>query len=148
MYYRLVLVSSSRGSESQSWNLTLPSVVGRGSEANVCVDDESISRSHCKIYLGPDEALLVRDQGSTNGTYINGQRVAQPHSLAPEDVLQIGSVSLRIEYASDTDPGPNGPKQAKSPTASTQRMQTLPSQKFTMHESEPTVKRWWEFWKP
>lgn len=144
MYYRLVRINSN---EVQNWNLDLPATVGRGGDATVCIDDDSISRSHCRLSIGPDEALVVRDSGSTNGTYVNGERVHQPHSLVPGDVLQIGAVSLRVEYASDTDPGPAGAKKSKAPTAMTQRMPTLSQQKFTMEEVTTPDKKWWEFWK-
>lgn len=152
MQYRLNLASTERNVGGQSWTLHLPVNVGRTSDCPVCIDDDSISRSHCQIYLAADETLMVRDLGSLNGTYINGKRIRQAHSLVPGDELQLGSVMFRIDYSSDTDPGPAmapraTPRASTNSTTSTQRMKSVPVERFTMVEvSEPT-KRWWEFWK-
>jgi pSer/pThr/pTyr-binding forkhead associated (FHA) protein len=98
--------------------------------------------------LGPDECLVVRDHGSTNGTYVNGERISQTHSLVPGDELQLGSVTLRVEYTSDTDPGRPQKKKAVVSTATTQPMRTLPKPIVRQEvANKPAPKRWWEFWK-
>jgi pSer/pThr/pTyr-binding forkhead associated (FHA) protein len=145
MYYRLIRINTAQGGKSQSWVLSLPAIVGRGEEASVCIDDESISRSHCQLYLGPDECLVVRDHGSTNGTYVNGDRITQTHSLVPGDALQLGSVTLMVEYSSDPDPGLT-PKKRVSTTA-TQPMRTIPKPIVRQAPVQESTKRWWEFWK-
>ncbi len=145
MYYRLVRINTARGGNTQSWVLNLPAIVGRGEEASVCIDDESISRSHCQLLLGPDESLVVRDHGSTNGTYVNGDRIKQTHSLVPGDALQLGSVTLIIEYASDTDPGK--PPNKRVSTTATQPMRTIPKPIVRQEVVPQSTKRWWEFWK-
>lgn len=147
MYYRLVRINTDRGGSSQSWVLQLPAIIGRGEEASVCIDDESISRSHCQLLLGPDECLVVRDQGSMNGTYVNGDRIKQTHSLVPGDALQIGSVTLMVEFASDTDPGAAPKKKPIVSTATTQPMRTIPKPIVREEMVMPSTKRWWEFWK-
>ncbi|MCU0708243.1 MAG: FHA domain-containing protein [Pirellula sp.] len=149
MQYRLSLVSIERSVGGQSWTLNLPVNVGRNSELPVCIDDDSISRSHCQLYLSADETLMVRDLGSMNGTYVNGTRIRQAHSLVPGDELQLGSVTFRIDYTSDTDPGPAMAQRTTTrvSTASTQKIQTVPSERFTMMEVKEPTKRWWEFWK-
>jgi S-DNA-T family DNA segregation ATPase FtsK/SpoIIIE len=147
MFYRLVRINTAQGGNAQSWVLELPAIVGRGEEASVCIDDESISRSHCQLLLGPDECLVVRDHGSTNGTYVNGDRITQTHSLVPGDALQLGSVTLMVEYASDTDPGRPPLKKASVSTTATQPMRTLPKPIVRQTEVKQSTKRWWEFWK-
>lgn len=147
MYYRLVRINTAQGAKAQSWVLELPAIVGRGEEASVCIDDESISRSHCQLMLSPDECLVVRDHGSTNGTYVNGERISQSHSLVPGDALQLGSVTLMVEYASDTDPGRPTKKKAIVSTATTQPMRTLPKPIVRQEVVKQSTKRWWEFWK-
>jgi pSer/pThr/pTyr-binding forkhead associated (FHA) protein len=147
MFYQLV-PSESESHQNGSWRLTLPATIGRGSESTICIDDESISRVHCQLSLATDESLQVRDLGSTNGTYVNGNRIRQHHSLFPGDVLQLGSLSLKVEYSSDTDPGPM-PRKPRTPSQrSTQPIKTMESSTFTMHEVSEPAKRWWEFWKP
>jgi pSer/pThr/pTyr-binding forkhead associated (FHA) protein len=149
MQYRLSLVSIERSVGGHSWILNLPVNVGRSSDSPVCIDDDSISRSHCQLYLSADETLMVRDLGSLNGTYVNGTRIRHAHSLVPGDELQLGSVMLRVEYTSDTDPGPAvAPRTSpRVSTASTQKMKSVPAERFTMVEVAEPTKRWWEFWK-
>ncbi len=147
MFYRLVRINTAQGGKVQSWPLELPAIVGRGEEASVFIDDESISRSHCQLLLGPDECLVVRDAGSTNGTYVNGDRIKQTHSLVPGDALQLGSVTLMIEYTSDTDPGLPVKKKVNVSTTATQPMRTIPKPRVRQDEVKPSSKRWWEFWK-
>jgi pSer/pThr/pTyr-binding forkhead associated (FHA) protein len=146
MYYQLIPLSGTRSRES-GWRLDLPATIGRGSEASLCIDDESISRSHCQIYLAPDESLQVRDLGSTNGTYVNGERIRQHHSLFPGDVLQIGALTLKVHYESDTDPGSINPLPRNPSSNKTIQMPTVQSPTFTMHEVPAPTKKWWEFWK-
>jgi pSer/pThr/pTyr-binding forkhead associated (FHA) protein len=146
MYYQLIPLSGTQSRES-GWRLELPATVGRGSEASLCIDDDSISRSHCQIYLAPDESLQVRDLGSTNGTYVNGERIRQHHSLFPGDELQIGSLTMKVHYASDTDPGVVKSSPQSSSSNKTQQMKTVRTPTFTMHEVTTPSKKWWEFWK-
>jgi pSer/pThr/pTyr-binding forkhead associated (FHA) protein len=148
MQYRLSRVSVERDAVEHSWRLQLPVTVGRTPESPVCIDDDSISRSHCQLFLASDETLMVRDLGSMNGTYVNGSRIQQAHSLVPGDVLQLGSISLRVDYTSEDDPLPSRASNSRGSMAATQRMKTIPHETFTMKEVNESPKRWWEFWKP
>lgn len=147
MYYKLVPQKPIQGVGYQGWNLKLPATVGRSADSQVCVDDESISRAHCQLFLGSDESLQVRDLDSLNGTFVNGEKIKKVHSLFPGDVIQIGSISLRVDYASDTDPGKPPPKRVTSHNSVTQPMKAVrPEDLPVFKQSEPT-KKWWEFWK-
>lgn len=66
-------------------------VLGRGTEADIRVEDPGVSRKHCEIVVG--NPALVRDLNSTNGTFVNGERIGE---LALEDgsVVKIGGTSL------------------------------------------------------
>ncbi len=113
----------------------------------MCIDDDSISRSHCQLFLSADESLMVRDLGSMNGTYVNGDRIQHSHSLAPGDVLDLGSLSLRVDFLSDTDPGPAPIHKSRGSSDTTQRMPSLANATFTMREVKEPAKQWWEFWR-
>ncbi|MBP7951775.1 MAG: adenylate/guanylate cyclase domain-containing protein [Verrucomicrobiales bacterium] len=68
--------------------------LGRSSANQVVVADEKASRRHAFIHgQGEDEWWLV-DQGSSNGTYVNGRRVSLPTRLHHGDRLQIGDCGL------------------------------------------------------
>ncbi|WP_449406456.1 FhaA domain-containing protein [Nocardiopsis xinjiangensis] len=61
----------------QSFELTTPvTLLGRGTDCDLRLVDNGVSRHHVEIRLDGDEAILV-DKGSTNGTFVNGQQVGQ-----------------------------------------------------------------------
>jgi pSer/pThr/pTyr-binding forkhead associated (FHA) protein len=69
--------------------------VGRATGADFIVDAALVSRVHCRLTALPDGRLEVRDLESTNGTFVNGQRVEQAH-LADGDRLQVGRLELIV----------------------------------------------------
>jgi len=71
-------------------------VIGRADEVDIHINDARISRLHFKINVIGGEAVL-EDLGSTNGTYVNGQRV-QAHTLKDGDKIQISSSTV-IKFA-------------------------------------------------
>jgi hypothetical protein len=71
--------------------------IGRCSTNDHCIDDHSISSRHCEITVAPD-SILVRDLDSTNGTFIDGQRVSQA-SLGFGQTLAIGQVETILEMS-------------------------------------------------
>lgn len=69
--------------------------VGRGQENDVIVPDDQISRKHANFFDAQGIAF-VRDEGSTNGVYVNGKRINSAAPLRPGDRIQIGNTVLRI----------------------------------------------------
>ncbi len=67
--------------------------VGRATGADFIVDAPLISRVHCRLTALADGSLEVRDLDSTNGTFINGERV-RTGRLASGDRLGVGRVEL------------------------------------------------------
>lgn len=78
--------------------------VGRVEDNTFQVPDPSVSSHHCEILLKGGE-VLVRDLGSTNGSYINGQQITEA-VLKPRQILRLGQVEIRLE----PDAPPGGPK--------------------------------------
>jgi hypothetical protein len=73
--------------------LTKPrTVIGRGSDADITVDDTGISRKHVEISWDGSRGQ-VTDLGSTNGSKLNGERVNRA-ALAPDSVIQIGRTTI------------------------------------------------------
>ncbi|RKH64590.1 PAS domain S-box protein [Corallococcus aberystwythensis] len=68
-------------------------VIGRGSEAEVRIDDHGVSRKHARIQRKPDGSCLVTDLESTNGTFLNGLPVSTAE-LQEGDRLQVGTVTV------------------------------------------------------
>jgi hypothetical protein len=62
-------------------------------------DDPEISRQHARITRNPQGELQVEDLGSTNGTFVNGQRISGPTVLNPGDTVQMGRSTLSVEGA-------------------------------------------------
>ena len=90
-----ILRTATDGVEEKTFRL-LSGVVrtlGRAPAADFIVDAALISRVHCRLTALPDGALEVRDLDSTNGTYVNGQRV-ETARLASGDRLGVGRVEL------------------------------------------------------
>lgn len=76
-------------------------VIGRQLGSDIHLVDPSVSRRHAELEVRPD-GFLARDLGSSNGTFINDQRL-QPHSprlLRPGDRLRVGNVLTLLEESS------------------------------------------------
>ena len=65
--------------------------LGRGTDVDIRVEDPGASRNHCEIVLG--QTIFLRDLDSTNGTFLNGERVTEV-PLVDGAVVQIGATSL------------------------------------------------------
>lgn len=68
-----------------------PQVFGRGVGSDIVLTDKSLSRQHARI-RPTASGLVIEDLGSTNGTFVNGQRVTSPTLLRAGDTLQLGNV--------------------------------------------------------
>jgi pSer/pThr/pTyr-binding forkhead associated (FHA) protein len=67
--------------------------IGRATGADFIVDAPLVSRVHCRLTSLPNGELEVRDLNSTNGTFVNGERVENA-VLESGDRLQVGRVEL------------------------------------------------------
>jgi len=76
-------------------------LMGRSREAAVIVKDKLASRNHCKVTATGPEEWTVADLGSSNGTYVNRQRITT-RILSHGDTVQIGSAMLEFRLLSAT----------------------------------------------
>lgn len=71
-------------------------LIGRLADCAVVITDGNTSRHHAVIQRS-GSGFVVSDLGSTNGTYVNGERLVADHRLADGDTITVGTVALRFE---------------------------------------------------
>jgi DNA-binding winged helix-turn-helix (wHTH) protein len=76
-------------------------LIGRDREAVVWIDDESVSRRHAKITVGP-EGASIEDLGSKNGTYLGGRKIRGKVSLSNRAVIKVGPAALSLRVMRHT----------------------------------------------
>lgn len=69
--------------------------IGRAAACTLTLDDTYVSQQHANI-VWRDRQFFAEDMGSTNGTYVNRERLVSPVVLRPGDRLQIGSTVLEF----------------------------------------------------
>jgi signal transduction histidine kinase/pSer/pThr/pTyr-binding forkhead associated (FHA) protein len=70
-----------------------PALVGRESR-QLPITDNTVSRRHCELFPAEDQNWIVKDLGSANGTWLNGQRVERTASLKLGDQIRVGRTIL------------------------------------------------------
>jgi adenylate cyclase len=79
-------------------------IVGRAVTSDVPVYDPTISRQHAELLLA-DDGVRIKDLGSSNGTFLNGARIAEAVA-ADSDVVTFGKVAYRVKAVSAPAPRP------------------------------------------
>lgn len=70
--------------------------IGRNVNNTIYVEDDFVSTNHAMLTFR-GRSWFVEDQGSTNGTYVNGHRIDRPVALSFGDELMIGRVRMRLD---------------------------------------------------
>lgn len=68
--------------------------VGRSSENNIVINDAKVSKTHLQLVQNDNGVCSVVDLNSTNGTFVNGQKITGEVRLQPYDVIRIGDTTL------------------------------------------------------
>jgi len=81
--------------------------MGRTDQADFCIPDPTISGHHCSVMVMPDGTFAVRDEGSTNGTRLNNEKMSQGQELPLKngDILQAGGVEMLFDNESSRSEG-------------------------------------------
>lgn len=85
------------GQRGQEIDLQFPATIGRGIDNEITLNEALISREHCQL-VESSRGILVKDLGSTNGTFIGSERVEHEQILHPGELLTIGTVTFRAIY--------------------------------------------------
>ena len=95
--HRLVVVGGPGLRKGATLEVAARTTVGRDAASGIPLDgDEYASARHAQ--LEPDlDRVWVEDLGSTNGTFVNGERISARRALEPGDVLRVGETELRLE---------------------------------------------------
>jgi len=74
--------------------------VGRTDENDLALDDQSVSKVHASLVVTHEGRLMVADTGSTNGTFVNSERISygKAYPVTEADVVKFGEVDVRFEY--------------------------------------------------
>jgi EAL domain-containing protein (putative c-di-GMP-specific phosphodiesterase class I) len=76
----------------------LPFRVGRDPGNDLAIEARGLSRRHAELQPDADGRLLVVDLGSTNGTFLNHERLAGPRTAAENDILHFGNAEFRLTH--------------------------------------------------
>jgi pSer/pThr/pTyr-binding forkhead associated (FHA) protein len=73
-----------------------PRIIGRSRVADFRVDVPKVSRLHCRLEASAAGNLEIEDLSSTNGTFVNDERIERA-ALAPGDRVRVGSLEMLVE---------------------------------------------------
>lgn len=86
------------GGKNDSREIRIPGnefIIGRGDEAHLKPSSELVSRRHCSIKI-ENNRVVVADEGSRNGTFVNGNQIHEPHFAVAGDILRVGRLQFEI----------------------------------------------------
>jgi len=88
-------------------------IIGRDASNGVAINDAEISRKHAKLSLH-GSAYVIQDLGSTNGSFVNGQRITGTQVLNPGDTVSFGE-NIVLMYEAAQDPNATVISSAQAP---------------------------------
>jgi hypothetical protein len=91
--------------------------IGRGETCHLRPNSEQVSREHAEFSI-TDNAVIVRDLGSRNGTLVNGKALTAECRLKDRDLVQVGPLTFAVSIADLPAPAAKAPA-AKAPSAKT-----------------------------
>ena len=81
--------------KQRSVRLAASMTIGRGTECELLIDDTYASSQHARLF-GKNSSWYVEDLGSTNGTFVNDQKLAAPAMVQQGDRIRVGTTMLEL----------------------------------------------------
>jgi pSer/pThr/pTyr-binding forkhead associated (FHA) protein len=97
-----VLIARGGSTDGRRVELTSEVVIGREG-TDIVLDDPRVSRRHAIVRRTPS-GVVIEDLGSTNGTFVDGTRIASPAAVTSASTVTIGGTTFRLEHAA-AEPG-------------------------------------------
>lgn len=91
----LICAPKAEGTDTEKYSL------GRGDENRIVIPVRTVSRCHAWIIGSDEQGYFIRDSGSTNGTFVNGEKANGAVRLKSEDVLTFGPEPSYVFYSGD-----------------------------------------------
>ena len=76
----------------------MPATIGRSADNQIALAGDDFASGHHARVESARDGVWVIDLGSTNGTFVNGERIDGRHRLREGDVVQVGDTELRLEH--------------------------------------------------
>jgi pSer/pThr/pTyr-binding forkhead associated (FHA) protein len=92
----IVVVHGPDGAKPRTFKLAASMLVGRATECEIRLDDTYASQQHARLF-GRAGGWYVEDLGSTNGTFVNDQRLGAPALVQPGDRIRVGTTLLELK---------------------------------------------------
>jgi pSer/pThr/pTyr-binding forkhead associated (FHA) protein len=77
-------------------------IIGRGEENGIVLNIAEVSRTHA-VLTKAEEGFMIKDLGSTNGTFVDKKRIGGKYLLKPGDTIMLGD-AIYMTYQADADP--------------------------------------------
>lgn len=114
--------------------------IGREIGSDVFINEAEVSRRHARLTQQAGTYLL-EDLGSTNGTFVNGQRLMSPHLMQPGETILVGENTTLVFEVAPFDPNapPISPP-VQEAIASPQPLTPVPEEVSSLPQAEPLYK--------
>jgi FHA domain len=138
---RMQLVVQSGAEPGRVYDLNEGSLsVGRQSVNEVVVNDEQVSRKHARIDVTP-QGIVLTDNNSANGTFVNGTRISTPHVLKAGDTIQFGTTILKmVDNQTNSATIPTGMEQP-APSSYIPPVSSTPSAPYPTSQPQPSAQQ-------
>lgn len=115
---------------------SFPAIIGRGQDATIVIKHRRLSRLHCRLFQNEGQTF-VKDLGSTNGTFVDGEKVHSEVALTPGCRISVGGIEFMVTMPMNLRQDPSG--RCVLPTNLTTTSKKQKETVFIPASEDPTV---------